>query len=132
MWMACPCEGYRLDRKRRGPSCHLLPMWQGVGRVTSTLSAEQRASRRPALLEMSFRSSIGKSKQRQGKKRRLSRRDRSVWAPASSLLVILHYLLKNNITFMWGITQRSLSPAPRCALSHSRCITGDTHRGDRA
>lgn len=99
MWLACSCEGHSLDRKRESPSCHLLPMWQGVGRMISILSAEQRASRRPALLEMSFRSMSGKSKQRQGKKRRLSRRDRSVWAPPSSLLVILHYLLKNNIVY---------------------------------
>ncbi len=67
--------------------------------MTSILSAKQRASRRPALLEMSLAACLTKSKQRQGKKRRLSRRDRSVWAPPSSLLVILHYLLKNNIVY---------------------------------
>ena len=65
--------------------------------MTSILSAKLRASRRPALLEMSLAAALTKSKQRQDKKRRLSRRDRSVWAPPSSLLVILHYLLKSNI-----------------------------------
>ncbi len=65
--------------------------------MTSILSAEQRASRRPALLEMSSNKFCSKSKQRQGKKRKESRRDCFVWAPPSSLLVILHYLLKSNI-----------------------------------
>jgi hypothetical protein len=78
--------------------------------MTSILSAKQRASRRPALLEMSLEAQRTKSKQRQGKKRSLSRRDRTVWAPASSILVILHYLLKNNITFMWGIGQEKSPP----------------------
>jgi hypothetical protein len=78
--------------------------------VTSTLSAKQRASRRPTLLEMSFRPWGGKSKQRQGKKRDLSRRDMIVWAPLSSLLVILHYLLKSNIQYFntgWYTNQLS-------------------------
>ena len=65
--------------------------------MTSILSAKQRASRRPALLEMSLASLMTKSKQCQDKKRKESRRDCFVWAPPSSLLVILHYLLKNNI-----------------------------------
>jgi len=65
--------------------------------MTSIPSAKQRASRRPALLEMSSNKFCSKSKQRQGKKRKESRRDYFVWAPASSLLVILHYLLKSNI-----------------------------------
>ena len=65
--------------------------------MTLTSIREARASRWPALLEMSSMTWSSKSKQRQGKKRRLSRRDRSVWAPPSSLLVILHYLLKSNI-----------------------------------
>ena len=52
--------------------------------MISILSAKQRASRRPALLEMSF--SKRKSKQRQGKKRKESCKDYFVWAPPSSLL----------------------------------------------
>ncbi len=81
--------------------------------MTSIPSAKQRASRWPALFEMSFRSKREKSRQRQGKKRKESRRDYFVWAPARSLLVILHYLLKNNITFMWGIEQGKLPPEAR-------------------
>ena len=78
--------------------------------MTSILSAKQRASRRPALLEMSYVAKRSKSKQRQGKKRSLSRRDRTVWAPASSLLVILHYLLKNNSRdFNTGCGKKQLS-----------------------
>ncbi len=78
--------------------------------MTSILSAKQRASRRPALLEMSLEAQRTKSKQRQGKKRRLSRRDRSVWAPSSTILVILHYLLKNNSRdFNTGCGKKQLS-----------------------
>ena len=66
--------------------------------MTSILSAKQRASRRPALLEMSLAASLAKSKQCWGKKRKESCKDCFVWAPPSSLLVILHYLLKNNMS----------------------------------
>ncbi len=65
--------------------------------MTSILSAEHRASRRPALFEVSLKTSSSEPRQRQDKKRKESRRDCFVWAPPSSLLVILHYLLKSNI-----------------------------------
>lgn len=65
--------------------------------MTSILSAKPRASRRPTLLEMSLSSLMAKSKQRQGKKREPTCNVEFVWAPPSSLLVILHYLLKSNI-----------------------------------
>ncbi len=118
MWMACSCEGHRLDRKRRSPSCHLLPMWQGVGGMTLIPSAKQRVSRWCALLEMSLmvRNSPSKSKQRYSKKREGSSIDLFVWTPASSLLVILHYLLKNNITFMWVIRVGLFAPNDSCML----------------
>jgi hypothetical protein len=81
--------------------------------MTSILSAKQRASRRPALLEMSLEAQRTKSKQRQGKKRKESGTDCLVWAPASSILVILHYLLKNNRRdFNTGCCKNQLSESP--------------------
>jgi hypothetical protein len=50
-----------------------------------------------------------------------------VWAPAmrpSSLLVILHYLLKNNTTFMGGWSMQSMSP-----ISHRGTSVQDAQGG---
>jgi hypothetical protein len=97
--------------------------------MTSILSAKQRASRRPALLEISLGAQRTKSKQRQGKKRRLSRRDRSVWAPASSILVILHYLLKNNTTFMGGWEKGRMPPRGSVLAQYLPASGGGAPRG---
>lgn len=49
-----------------------------------------------------------------------------VESEASSLLVILHYLLKNNTTFMWGY-EAGPNTSRRVVAAHSSCGKSDSH-----
>ncbi len=66
--------------------------------MTSILSAKHRAARRPATsgdAQALLGQDVTPTRLRRGR----------VNGSKVYLLVILHYLLKNNITFMWGIVQ---------------------------
>ena len=56
-------------------------------------------------------------------------RSRGPWTDASSLLVILHYLLKNNTSFMGGIGAGEIAPRDSCWPTGQRKFT--SHLGTR-
>ena len=83
---------------------------------TSLPSAKHRASRR-GVTRTTAR--VAATMKPDSNVQRLKR-----WAPASSLLVILHYLLKNNTTFMGGWSMQSMSP-----ISHRGTSVQDAQGG---
>ncbi len=74
--------------------------------MTSILSAKHSTARRPA--------TSGDAPALPGQDVTLKSRTRcKVNGGRTVLLVILHYLLKNNITFMWGMEQGKTPPEGR-------------------
>jgi len=71
--------------------------------MTLTSICEARAARRPAF-SGDAREMPGQDVTKSSARRTFGKRSKVY------LLVILHYLLKNNITFMWGMEQGRMPP----------------------